>query len=472
MSIIRRCQSLLKIKRRSRSASTVTKAMRRTVSTLQSFLASPMCRLTVKPLVRSPANRGENQPSMFLERNVETRSTSPDLRTPLQRFRTKPQKALSVTDLVSPSWCELQYWYTLTKHGRKRQTPAMKQGSAIHKTLEDQVHQTVKVDIQTKEDAWGLRIWNIIQGLKTLRETGMTRELEVWGVVNGQVINGVIDELTYICPDRELEEDGAVKVLYGHQNMFSPIANQSSITSFLEPKGDHEPCQKVMKDLRTMRKKTSKVYITDVKTRGIRSIPKGPAFRPTFMQLMLYHMLLSNLATNKIDADIIFDRYGLDANTKFSDSFIAQLGGFSDTFYDAPFDSSHYQSPPDLTQDVVQILLDHNSLGRLWTLMIQEFQLTMPTGVQSLGNVLKAEYRDQSDGTILGIKTFLYDGSLIQEYVEDELRWWNGDREAQGVTMEEAYKCRSCEFAEGCSWRVAKVEEATDLHRRRISSMV
>src|ERR1700712_809658 len=98
---------------------------------------------------------------MSVEPILADRKT-PDIRSPLERFRTKPKKALSVTDLVSPAWCELQYWYTLTLHGRKKRTPAMKQGSKVHQKLEDQVHTTVKVDIQTKEDAWGLRIWNVI----------------------------------------------------------------------------------------------------------------------------------------------------------------------------------------------------------------------------------------------------------------------------------------------------------------------
>ena len=105
----------------------------------------------------------------------------PDTRSPLERFRRPPKKPLSVTDLISPAWCELQYYYTLSKHGKKKRTPAMKQGTKIHKALEDEVHRMEPVTILTKEDGWGLRIWNVIQGLRTLKETGCTRELEIWG---------------------------------------------------------------------------------------------------------------------------------------------------------------------------------------------------------------------------------------------------------------------------------------------------
>lgn len=348
----------------------------------------------------------------------------------------------------------------------------MKQGSAVHKTLEDQVHQTVAVDIQSKEDAWGLRIWNIMQGLKTLRETGMTREMEVWGVVDGLVINGIIDELSYFCPDRELEEEVTARTAHGTTSKSAPPADQPSITNFLKMNDGQDFKNGVIRNLRSLVKKTSKIYLTDVKTRGARSIPKGASFRPTLMQMMLYHRLLSDLATDKVNTDVLFNRYGLDASASFSDAFIAQVGSLNEVFYDAPLGPADSQDLPVSSQDSVELLLGHNSIRQLWSLMIQEFQRTMPAGVNSIGNVLKAEYRDQADGSLLGIKTFLYDADVMQTYLDDELSWWRGEREAQGVCIEEAYKCRICEFAEECTWRKAKIDEATQAHRTRSKSVV
>jgi exonuclease V len=324
----------------------------------------------------------------------------------------------------------------------------MKQGSAVHKTLEDQVHTTVAVDITSNEDAWGLRIWNVIQGLRTLRDTGMTRELEIWGTVDGLVVNGVIDELSYICPDRELEEADE----NGKAPKMVPLQeDQTTITDFLGPATLENDGAEVLKSTHSLLKKTEKLYICDVKTRGVRSIPKGASFRPTLMQLMIYHRLLSDLATNKVDADVLFDRYNINASNPFSDSFIAQIGSLND-----PYNSS---TPELSTQDSMTTLLSHNSPRALWSLMISEFALTLPLGTRSLGSVLKAEYRDQTNGEVMGIKTFLYDETLISGYVEDEMRWWKGEREAQGVAVEEAYKCGVCEFAEECWWRKEKVEE-------------
>ena len=347
----------------------------------------------------------------------------------------------------------------------------MKQGSAVHKVLEDQVHVTVAVDIKSKEEAWGLRIWNVIQGLKTLRDTGMTREVEIWGVVDGLVINGIIDELSYSCPEPELEE------IEGNSNIAKemPAADQRTITDFLGPSTlESNGIGALNKFRSSLPEKPSKIYITDVKTRGTKSIPKAASFRPTLMQLMLYHRILSDLATNKVNADVVFDRYELQAEVSFSDGFIAQIGSLNEDDFPAPEKPINTQEDSVLpsSQDSMAVLLAHNSLRKLWTLMMEEFARTFSAGVQSIGNVLKAEYRTPTDGAIIGSKTFLYDDMLMQDYLDSEMRWWKGERAAEGVCVEEAYKCRTCDFFDECSWRRNKIEEATLKMRERKSSVV
>ena len=338
----------------------------------------------------------------------------------------------------------------------------MKQGTAIHKVLEDQVHTTVAVHIESKEETWGLRFWNVIQGLKTLRDTGMTREFEIWGVVDGLVVNGVIDELSYICPELELEEAEAA-------------AGQRTITSFLGHSTlESHGTEVFSKPRSSLPEESPRIYLTDVKTRGTKSVPKGPSFRPTLMQLMLYHRILSDFATNKVIADTIFDRYSLKADESFSDGFIAQMGSLNPDglqTLDTPLTTQEDSTPPS-SQDSMTVLLAHNSLRKLWTLMMQEFAHTFSAGAKSIGNVLKAEYRTPTDGEILGNKTFLYDDKIIEEYLSSEMRWWKGERPAEGVCIEEAYKCRTCDFFNECSWRKNKIEEATLKMRERKSSVV
>lgn len=374
----------------------------------------------------------------------------------------------------------------------------MKKGSKVHQALEDQVHRTVVMDVQTKEEAWGLRLWNIIHGLQSLRETGMTREMEVWGIIHGQVVNGVIDELSYNCPNRELEETSRL----ARSTKDALSTGQLTLESFLKQQSAKEPAngsimskffkikqsdeagpesENNVKKLHSSPKELSRIYLTDVKTRAgsVKSMPQGASLRPTLMQLMLYHRLFSDMATGKMNPQTLFNRHGLKPNLPFGDSFISQIAATNtETFYDAPSPSYDSTSEVPLSstltvpQDTIELLLAHNSLQSLWTLMMREFGLTIPDGATNIGDVLKVEYQRQSDGAILGTKTFLYDERVLSAYLEDGLRWWRGERDARGVGVEEAYKCGFCEFADDCEWRKTKVEEAVRVHRERTKSLV
>lgn len=390
-----------------------------------------------------------------------------DGRSPLERFRTAPKKPLSVTDLISPAWCELQYWYSLTRHGRKLRTAAMKAGTVVHKALEDQVHHTVTVEIKTREDSWGIRIWNVIQSLRLLRNTGITREMEIWGVIDGCVVNGVIDQLSHDPPEEVLEVPGLSKTAKnarGSSNLSSGSLDAYFKSAELVGLPRDGPNG-------TLQQPSRKVYITDVKTRGAKALPSGASFRPTVMQLMIYHRLLSDLASNKVDPDVLFSRYQLDGSAKFSDSFVAEVANLNDqVFYDAPTEQS--QETRDSSQDSLDLLLENNSLRQLWALMIRSFKQTFPAGRDSISDILQVEYRSPTDASIQAIKTFRYEHDKIQTYLDDEMSWWKGEREAVGVPIEEAYKCRFCEFADTCTWRNGKVDDAIRTHRTRSTGRV
>ncbi|KAL5334662.1 exonuclease V [Aspergillus crustosus] len=349
-----------------------------------------------------------------------------ETRTPVERFRRPPNKAFSVTDLISPAWCEVQYWYTLTKHGRKRRTPAMKKGSTIHKTLEDEIYTTVPVEITTKEDALALRIWNVIQGLRTLREFGITRELEIWGLVDGELVNGVIDQLSYECPDPALEVSAASHyaeiaasraVLPEYQMSLSDYllspANGGMRLSDLsthesEPQAAEDP---VSSQSSVELHHLPRIYLTDVKTRGSNSTPtvKSSAFRPTLLQLQLYYHMLNRMVTSDdVTIELLAARYDLDPNRNFTDAFITEIGSLNDRFFDAlsslEFDPDYAPTPedairhhphsqtssqtssqttdtpdhplPTASQDSTTILLAHSNLTRLWDLMKSQIRLT------------------------------------------------------------------------------------------------
>lgn len=316
----------------------------------------------------------------------------------------------------------------------------MRTGSKIHQKLEDEVHTTVPVQVQTKEDRFGLRMWNTISGLRCLRETGLTRELEVWGVIHGQVVNGVIDEVSYECPDLALEEQVELaKAQQSGGTLPLPKDQPSIAQAFAKASGADNDGHAWVGSLEPDRQ----IYIADVKTRGVRTKPAGASLRPTWMQLMLYRKLLESLSLNTVDAEIIFARYDLKPLESFTEVFLQEIGDIG-----PENEAAHFPN-----------------LLSLWSLLVTEMQLTIPPS--KLSPILRAEFRFSKTGDVIGSELTVYDMDVIEKYIAEEMAWWKGTREAKGVEIEEAFKCRICDFAEDCTWRQKKVDEAVEKSRLR-----
>ncbi|CCC07134.1 hypothetical protein SMACR_01157 [Sordaria macrospora] len=438
----------------------------------------------------SPSNTPASQAGTPRKRGRPKRSTLEknlvieDTRSPILRFRTFPKKPFSVTDLTSGAWCELQYYYVLSKlpGGKRTQTQAMKGGTAIHEKLEREIYTPVSVEITKPEDNFGLKIWNIITGLRTLRDTGLTRELEVWGILDdGLVVNGVIDGLSYENPDPTLEEE----VLSSRSSQVTDkqlSQQQAEITDFFPPE---------VADKR-------EIFITDVKTRGSKKPPTKAAMRVTIIQLFLYHRFLSDMASGKLNYWRVFERYGIDPDEPFSDAFMAQMGAlheelFSDTtsqpdYVSAASTTSESEAPEagvshdvdndDLESTVSSHAFDslkYRTLRDLVSLLKIELQLTFPRGGASLGQIVAVEFRyraldpvrivneenqyeeieDPENGSVICVNTFWVEPETLDMYLQDDLQWWKGERDPRGVPVEESYKCQMCEFAGECDWRMS-----------------
>jgi exonuclease V len=371
-------------------------------------------------------------------------------RSPLQRFRTYPRKPLSVSDLTSGAWCELQYWYVLTRlpGGRRTRTQAMRQGSKVHKKLEDEVHETVRVEVSTKEDAFGLRLWNFVQGLRTLRDTGLTRELEVWGMVEGNLVNGIIDSVSHQNPNPSFEEELLVQ---GSQQ----DSHQATITDYFPTQGTENGAQD----------ESPKIYLADVKTRANARPVSAALLRPSKIQLLLYHQFLSDMAAGRLDLLKVIRRYGLDAEDPFTDVFIAQIGSLHDEIFadatstsEPPSQESGAGQKPDDESDWTSSvtgpdLLKYRTLQELVSLVKEEIALTFPKGEDSMGNMLRVQYVLRKDGSELDSHDFPASRQVLKAYLESYMSWWKGQRKATGVDIEEAFKCQLCEFASTCGWR-------------------
>ncbi|KAG7173875.1 Exonuclease V-like [Homarus americanus] len=52
-----------------------------------------------------------------------------------------------------------------------------------------------------------------------------------------------------------------------------------------------------------------------------------------------------------------------------------------------------------------------------------------------------------------------YDGVWLENQMAKYLKYWKGERECQGVDVEDAWKCHSCDFQDGCKWIAKKTRE-------------
>ncbi|KAM0432927.1 hypothetical protein ACHAPT_004632 [Fusarium lateritium] len=389
---------------------------------------------------------------------VEDDDPFDDGRSPLQRFRSYPKKPLTVSDLTSGAWCELQYWYTLTRlpGGRRTRTAAMKQGSKVHQKLEDEVHTTVQIDIMTKEDAFGLRLWNLVQGLRTLRDTGLTRELEVWGMVDENLVNGIIDSVSYENPNPEFEEELSSQESQSNYQ-------QTTLTDYFPPK-------------KAENHNGPKIYLTDVKTRGSYAPPSNALIRPAKIQLLLYHRFLSDMAAGRLNFLKVFRRYGLDPDDTFSDTFIAQVGSLHDEIFvdaseaDVSGTEDHPPSSCRSTSSAGPDLLQYRTLRELIPLVEHEMDLTFPHGEHTLGHMLRVQYVHRSDGQEIDVHDFPVSRQALDAFLANYMTWWRGERRAKGVDIEEAFKCRTCEFASDCTWRQAMDDERLQRARAQQSA--
>ncbi|KAK0671632.1 exonuclease V [Cercophora samala] len=411
---------------------------------------------------------------------VEVKRRNGIVPSPLAQFRAFPKKPLSVTDLTAGLWCELQHYYTLSRlpFGRKTQTAAMKRGSKVHEKLEREVFQPVTVAVAKKVDNFGLQMWNVILGLRTLRDTGSTRELQVWGMVDGNLVNGVIDYLSYENPDSELEEE--------------TLSSRGSQTTASQRLAD------------TM----MQVYITDIKTRLTPKPPSKPQVHMSLIQLFLYHRFLSEMASDKLDYFQIFGRYGLDPEEPFSDSFMAQMGalheevfenedseteteGTSEWGYESESartattttttttaeSSAYFSAPASPPRHKQPKGLKYRNLQSLLGLLKFELQVTFPKGASDIGQIVAVEYRyrgkgkapvaaveedddetDKDEGRVISTTTYFVEPDTLDMYLAQTMPWWKGEREPRGVEMEDAFKCGYCEFAGECEWR-AKMDD-------------
>ncbi|WVF70631.1 hypothetical protein IAT40_005424 [Kwoniella sp. CBS 6097] len=257
--------------------------------------------------VVSSASTAEKREGDISTRPIEDGQSEqePEVRlSPFAQFRKKG--FLSVSDLVGPIWCETQYDYKLRTlpflppekrpdviksaagteivvnkvkvEGKER---ILRRGEKIHKRLEREIHpEEVKVQANTREDAWGLRFLNMFSAVEALLTLGKCREMPVVGFLNDTMIMGIIDEIVRepIDPDPT------------PNTRSSTSSTQTSLVSFFSPVKSRAGVNDTQEA--ASRKKTHRLYISDSKTRTSNTVPRDEDAVAGKLQVMMYKEML------------------------------------------------------------------------------------------------------------------------------------------------------------------------------------
>ncbi|KAF5366932.1 hypothetical protein D9757_010842 [Collybiopsis confluens] len=457
---------------------------------------------------------------------------------PLRQFR--PNNVISVTDLVSPAWCEVQFDYGLRqkRHRRLPDRPAsftteqgteifvdkvvaaaadqnMKRGKSVHKRLEREIQpEQVQVQISTEEERWGLRyiniflhlylanityrIINMIDCVELLLLSGCAREMPVFGIVKGNVVLGIIDEVVLDQPTTRIKRELKSPPSTPQKPKRARVSpSQLPITTFLSSSSVPLSSDTFITPY--------SFHLIDTKTRRNSSLPREEDALSSRLQLMMYHRMLANLiaSSTPFDFNSFWRKLGLDEAAPFSPKFLAQtlltrdeqclkkltqlwfrktsqLRGIqlsstlqliyrSQTKYRGRRQKNQHlpvissKEEQDIATAVAASLRDVQMLPKVNQAdaggsvveqkagssiedpeVQREIEQSLLSRLDDAG--LNLDYnqddtRPQTD--IIGTREFEVDHALLDNYLLDIMRWWNGERKPRGVSLEQSGRCLS-----------------------------
>ncbi|KAJ3569735.1 hypothetical protein NP233_g4858 [Leucocoprinus birnbaumii] len=457
-------------------------------------------------------------------RPSSSKRNRPSFRSPLESFRR--YGVLSVTDLVSPSWYDISRPASKlifspldinagerpksfrSASGKEIKTDGTvaahndvitSKGKAIHKTLEREVKpQETVVEVATTEERWALRLVNMMISLRGMRLEGFTREMPVFGVEDGEVIVGIIDELVYQPVPNEASNDEPAD---------TSDPSQPKIDSFFTPSKSSKKATASMDPSYTLQ-------VIDTKTRQRPSLPLEEDTLSSRLQLMLYHRLLSKLVVSESSFNFMefWQIANVNPERQLSWRFIEQAGliaGEGEFQVDNLNDLSVLWHDLILQLNITGVDDQLTLIYRLQTPGRRKKARSIPSPSQLIPVSIAAEATSfenpsskspslslpttsiangvtdplpgnsanevgvpenpredtaEQDGVkevqpqILGTKVFNYDAGLLFSYLTDVLAWWRGQRKPKGVPVELARRCTTCEYCNDCEWRAERAK--------------
>ncbi|XP_078404194.1 exonuclease V isoform X2 [Cetorhinus maximus] len=337
------------------------------------------------------------------------------------------------TDCERPELCEGDAGHTsnrstescCTGQGTAEVTCSANEQSSNQQNVSEQESDPLCEGSSTKRRKWDARIPLERFGRKYLSVTDLSRQ--AW--CEQQVVYGM--ELPHI---QQLRDEVPVVKAGSCLHLARELEVQDVVPINVESREDNWAVK--MLNLLSMIQflQAGELELRELKTRGQRTYPSAAQKRSHHLQVSIYKLLFEAMIKGQLNKDTITHHLHLRTEQPLGSEILvhAQKVGFT-----------------------------INTFGDLLDLMLLNLTYADIPSVDTM----KIEYCYQADASVIGTEVV----SFEEEWVKSELKhyssFWKGQREATGVDIEEAWKCRSCDFADICEWRQSKAEEATQKNR-------
>lgn len=182
-----------------------------------------------------------------------------------------------------------------------------------------------------------------------------------------------------------------------------------------------------------LQKKGKSLFVLDTKTRQNNTLPSEAQKRTTRFQLMLYHKLISDVISGKFVTGDIMEFYNFGDSDKISNEFKEQIMEIDKTI--------------------------EPNIQRLIGATFSLFKKLPP-----LEKTMRIRYEYQETKEQIGIEEFAFDALNFERDCNFVEGFWLGKRKAIPVGVNNAWKCKRCEFYNICDQKpVQQRSQATQL---------
>lgn len=235
-------------------------------------------------------------------------------------------------------------------------------------------HDVVKVDVQSSEDIWAVKMLNLHSAVNTFLNGGnVAREVPVFGAPFNEniLVVGLIDELR-----------------------FDPL--------------------------------NYTIDLNELKTRQYSNLPSHAQKKQHSFQVSLYKTLFDDLVKGRVSKQFMASSLRIDLHK--------ELGG-------------------SIREHAEKQFVEIKTLNDLMDIIFHKIQT-----LTCISQVF-IEYVHQESKQTIGHVEVEYDVSEVSNLYKRYVQFWRGNRSAEGVDIEEAWKCQRCDFNSVCEWREKKAKE-------------